>query len=55
MPPRPRTIIIGFDGADARLTAVLMRAGLLPNFSALAAQGAFRQLLSTTPAESAVA
>ena len=55
MPPRTRTIIIGFDGADARLTAVLMRAGLLPNFSALAAQGAFRHLLSTTPAESAVA
>ncbi|MCY2951095.1 MAG: alkaline phosphatase family protein [Planctomycetota bacterium] len=50
-----RTIIIGFDGADARLTSALMRQGLLPSFSALAQLGSFRQILSTTPAESAVA
>lgn len=50
-----RTIVLGLDGLDARLTENLMHAGLLPHMKRLAAEHGFRRVISTTPAESGVA
>lgn len=55
LPRGPRTIVLGLDGLDARLTRTLIQAELLPHMKRLAAIGGFRQVISTTPAESAVA
>ncbi len=49
-----RLIVLGFDGADARTTAELMDAGLLPNLAKLRDTGTFAPLGTTTPAESPV-
>ncbi len=51
----PRTIVLGLDGLDARLTRVLMDQGWLPGMTALARNHGLRETLSTTPAESGVA
>ncbi|MGE5612539.1 MAG: alkaline phosphatase family protein [Bacillota bacterium] len=51
----PRTVVLGFDGIDAQLTEALLRQGCLPNLKAMAELGGFHRVLSTTPAESAVA
>lgn len=51
----PRTIVLGLDGLDARLTRRLILAGVLPRMGRLAQSHGFREVLSTTPAESAVA
>ncbi len=48
-----RVIVLGFDGADARLTRQMMDAGDLPHMAKLAEQGTFAPLQSTNPAESA--
>ncbi|MFT4648209.1 MAG: putative AlkP superfamily phosphohydrolase/phosphomutase [Glaciecola sp.] len=48
-----RVIVLGFDGADARLTRQMMDAGELPHMAKLAEQGTFAPLRSTNPAESA--
>ncbi|MDF1836612.1 MAG: alkaline phosphatase family protein [Planctomycetota bacterium] len=48
-----RVIVLGFDGADARLTQKMMASGELPHMSKLAEQGTFAPLESTNPAESA--
>jgi predicted AlkP superfamily phosphohydrolase/phosphomutase len=52
--PRQRVIVIGFDGADARLTEQWMSQGKLPNLERLRAEGTFRPLLPTTPAQTPV-
>jgi predicted AlkP superfamily phosphohydrolase/phosphomutase len=55
--PAPRTgrlFVLGFDGADARTTAEMMDAGLLPNLARLRDTGTFAPLATTTPAESPV-
>ena len=48
-----RTVVLGFDGADARTVQRLMDAGRLPHLSQLARQGTFAPLRSMHPAESA--
>jgi predicted AlkP superfamily phosphohydrolase/phosphomutase len=50
-----RVVIIGLDGMDPKLTERWMAAGKLPNFAALAAEGAFRRLGTTHPPLSPVA
>lgn len=50
-----RFIVIGFDGQDPALTDRFLKDGLLPNFAALAKQGAYRRLQTTYPALSPVA
>src|SRR4029079_1691214 len=50
-----RPIIVGLDGQDPALTDTFMREGILPNFSALAANGSYRRLKTTYPAVSPVA
>ena len=52
-PADGRTVVVGFDGADARTVERLMAEGRLPNLQALAEAGTFAQLRSTNPAESA--
>ncbi len=60
LPARPkaaisRLIVLGLDGQDPKLTDQFLREGILPNFSALAAQGSYRRLKTTFPAVSPVA
>jgi predicted AlkP superfamily phosphohydrolase/phosphomutase len=50
-----RLVVLGFDGQDPALTDRFMAEGLLPNFAALAATGAYRPLQTTYPALSPVA
>ena len=50
-----RVIVLGLDGQDPELTEQLMDEGVLPNFTRLRAEGAFRRLRTTLPAESPVA
>ncbi len=52
-PPR-RLLILGFDGADAKLTQKWMDEGKLPHLAALARQGTFAPLLSTIPSQTPV-
>ena len=57
-PPKPRVkrfIVVGLDGQDPGITDRLMAEGKLPNFSKLAAQGAYRRIQTTYPALSPVA
>ena len=46
---KPRLLLIGIDGADYRITELLMDRGQLPNLQALAARGAWGALRSTVP------
>ena len=60
LPHRPkasikRLIVVGLDGQDPTLTDQFMQQGLLPNFSALAAEGSYRRLTTTYPSLSPVA
>ena len=60
MPKRPRPsikrlIVVGLDGQDPKLTDRFMQEGLLPHFSALAAEGSYRRLTTTFPSLSPVA
>ena len=50
-----RVIVLGLDGQDPELTERLMDEGVLPHFARLRAEGAFRRLRTTLPAESPVA
>lgn len=47
-------VILGFDGADAKLAARWMDEGKLPNLAALRDEGAFRPLRSTVPSQTPV-
>ena len=51
----PRVVIIGFDGADAKLTRQWMDEGKLPNLKKLADNGTFATLASSQPSESPTA
>ena len=50
-----RVVVLGLDGQDPELTERLMDEGVLPHFARLRAEGAFRRLRTTLPAESPVA
>src|SRR6202166_5253477 len=52
-PPR-KLVILGFDGADAKLTERWMDEGKLPHLAALRRQGTFAPLLSTIPSQTPV-
>src|SRR5581483_4850115 len=49
-----KVIVLGFDGVDARYTQKWMDEGKLPNMARLRANGTFRPLLPTTPAQTPV-
>src|SRR5438477_5103645 len=49
-----RVIVLGFDGVDARYTEQWMNEGKLPNLAKLRAQGTFRPLRPTLPAQTPV-
>src|SRR5213082_2207539 len=49
-----RVIVLGFDGVDARYTEQWMNEGRLPNLARLRAQGTFRPLRPTVPAQTPV-
>src|SRR3954469_4329702 len=51
---KEKVIVLGFDGVDARYTEQWMNEGKLPNLAKLRAQGTFRPLLPTTPAQTPV-
>ncbi|HVT45001.1 MAG TPA: alkaline phosphatase family protein [Thermoanaerobaculia bacterium] len=51
---RPRVIVLGFDGVDARYTEQWMREGKLPNLARLAEKGTYRPLRPTIPAQTPV-
>ena len=49
-----RVIVLGFDGVDAGLTEQWMNEGKLPNLARLRAEGTFRPLRPTVPAQTPV-
>ena len=51
---REKVIVVGFDGVDARYTEQWMNEGKLPNLARLRAQGTFRPLRPTLPAQTPV-
>ena len=53
--PPGRTIVVGFDGMDPKLTEAWMAEGFLPNFAKLRDQGHYQPLPTTNPAQSPVA
>ncbi|HEY4589146.1 MAG TPA: alkaline phosphatase family protein [Thermoanaerobaculia bacterium] len=52
--PPKKLIILGFDGADAKLTQRWMDEGKLPNLARLRAQGSFSPLRPTIPSQTPV-
>jgi predicted AlkP superfamily phosphohydrolase/phosphomutase len=52
--PPKKLIILGFDGADAKLTQKWMDEGKLPNLAKLRAQGSFAPLRPTIPSQTPV-
>lgn len=54
-PVAKRTVIVGFDGMDPDFARQWMDEGILPHFSALAAEGTFRPLKTSNPPQSPVA
>jgi len=50
----PRVVVLGFDGADAKLTAQWMDEGKLPNLAKLRDEGTFSPLRSTIPSQTPV-
>jgi predicted AlkP superfamily phosphohydrolase/phosphomutase len=52
--PYDRVVVIGFDGADARLVERYMEQGLLPNLKALRDTGMYSPLRSTNPPQTPV-
>ena len=50
-----KLIILGIDGMDPQLLRQFMREGKMPNFSKLAEQGSFRELITSIPSQSPVA
>src|SRR5439155_15561759 len=49
-----KVIVLGFDGVDARYTEQWMNEGKLPNLAKLRAEGTFRPLRQTVPAQTQV-
>ena len=54
MMAKEKVIVLGFDGVDARYTEQWMNEGKLPNMARLRAQGTFRPLRPTVPAQTPV-
>lgn len=52
--PRGRVVVLGFDGADHRLTERFLAEGKLPNLAKLAQAGGFSPLRPTIPAQTPV-
>jgi predicted AlkP superfamily phosphohydrolase/phosphomutase len=52
--PPAKLVILGFDGADAKLTQQWMDEGKLPNLAKLRAQGTFSPLRPTIPSQTPV-
>ncbi len=50
----PRVVVLGFDGADAAMTAQWMDEGKLPNLARLRDEGTFSPLRSTIPSQTPV-
>lgn len=53
-PQKQRVVILGFDGADARIVESMLEQGKLPNLQELRKQGGFYPLLPTNPAQTPV-
>ncbi|MFZ2492829.1 MAG: alkaline phosphatase family protein, partial [Thermoanaerobaculia bacterium] len=51
---KPRVIVLGFDGVDARYTEKWMDEGKLPNLAKLRAAGSYRAISPTVPAQTPV-
>src|SRR6266536_2647416 len=51
---RQKVIVLGFDGVDAKYTEKWMNEGKLPNLARLRAEGTFRPLRPTLPAQTPV-
>jgi predicted AlkP superfamily phosphohydrolase/phosphomutase len=51
---RPKVVILGFDGADARLVDQWMNEGKLPNLAKLRDEGGFAPLQPTNPPQTPV-
>src|SRR3954464_14273784 len=49
-----KVIVLGFDGVDAKLVEQWMNEGKLPNMAKLRAEGTFRPLRPTVPAQTPV-
>ncbi len=54
MMAKEKVIVLGFDGVDARYTEQWMNEGKLPNLARLRAEGTFRPLRPTVPAQTPV-
>ncbi len=50
----PRVVVLGFDGADPKLTEQYMAEGKLPNLSRLKAEGSYQRLATTNPPQTPV-
>jgi len=53
-PGKPRVVVLGFDGADARLVERWMGEGKLPNLAKLRDEGSYAPLLPTNPPQTPV-
>jgi predicted AlkP superfamily phosphohydrolase/phosphomutase len=51
---KPRVVILGFDGVDARVVEQMLAAGRLPNLAALRQRGGYSPLTPTVPAQTPV-
>jgi len=51
---KPKVVILGFDGADARLVTQWMDEGKLPNLAQLRTDGSFSELQPTNPPQTPV-
>src|SRR5260221_10640953 len=51
---KPKVVILGFDGADARLVTQWMNEGKLPNLAKLRDEGSFSALQPTNPPQTPV-
>lgn len=51
---KPKVVVLGFDGADARLVEQWMAEGHLPNLAALAEDGTYAPLQPTNPPQTPV-
>ena len=50
----PRVVVLGFDGADPKLTEQFMAEGKLPNLARLKAEGSYQRLATTNPPQTPV-
>jgi predicted AlkP superfamily phosphohydrolase/phosphomutase len=51
---QPKVVVLGFDGADAKITQELIAAGKLPNLAKLQQEGGFWPLMPTNPPQTPV-